>query len=325
MINIKQKQRMINKIKHTVKQITASIGKEILANKWTRNKVNWLYNSLGKKFRDFFVEYFDNSKITKLFYWKVVVINSKQGKELILPVLPESQITWNIALSYLWAETGITNLCQIYIEKSNITNKVFFDIGSNFGIRSYPFLLADYHCVLFEPQDFCNQYVLKVAEINNFNLKIERTVLSDQDGLVDFFVSKSTWFSSLSKDAVELHEKSEKVQVRSMLLDNYCQDNKIFPDIMKIDVEGFEWQVLCGAKKMISERKPTLIVEIWHNNSHKSDIYSYLVQQENYKIFSINLEYLMPINSCSSFIACNEPDYAFIYTQDLIKDFRLST
>jgi FkbM family methyltransferase len=204
------------------------------------------------------------------------------------------------------------------------TNGFNFDVGSNFGIRSYPFLTAGYDCVLFEPQDFCNQYVLKVAEINNFNLKIEQAVLSDKDEFIDFYVSKSTWFSSLSKEAVELHEQSEKIKVQSILLDNYCEKYKIFPSIVKIDVEGFEWQVLQGAKKLIEERTPTLIIEIWHNNPSKSDIFNYLIQQ-NYQIFSINQEYLIPINTLSSFMACNQPDYAFICDQWIINHINIKS
>jgi FkbM family methyltransferase len=311
------KNKISGKLKRIIKTITSLIGTGILSNKITTNWANFIYNSQGKRFRNFFVEYFDNSKITTLFHWKVPVSISEGREEFILPVLPENQITWNIALSLLWAETGIANLCQIYIYKSQ-ANKVFFDVGSNFGIRSYPFLTAGYDCVLFEPQDFCNQYVLKVAEINNFNLKIEQAVLSDKDEFIDFYVSKSTWFSSLSKEAVELHEQSEKIKVQSILLDNYCEKYKIFPSIVKIDVEGFEWQVLQGAKKLIEERTPTLIIEIWHNNPSKSDIFNYLIQQ-NYQIFSINQEYLIPINTLSSFMACNQPDYAFICDQWIIK------
>lgn len=45
-------------------------------------------------------------------------------------------------------------------------------------------------------------------------------------------------------------------------LDSFCQTNNLKPDVIKIDVEGYELNVLLGAENTIREHKPMLFMEI---------------------------------------------------------------
>src|SRR5262249_54204163 len=55
----------------------------------------------------------------------------------------------------------------------------------------------------------------------------------------------------------------ERIVVQATTLDNYCQLNNIKQvDLLKIDVEGAEWQVLQGARELLAaERKPVVLIE----------------------------------------------------------------
>ncbi|SDE30477.1 FkbM family methyltransferase [Desulfuromonas thiophila] len=48
------------------------------------------------------------------------------------------------------------------------------------------------------------------------------------------------------------------------VFDVYCKKNNFFPSFIKIDVEGFELEVLSGANKFIAEYKPVVFFEMNH-------------------------------------------------------------
>jgi FkbM family methyltransferase len=50
--------------------------------------------------------------------------------------------------------------------------------------------------------------------------------------------------------------------ISTVTLDTYCAEAGARPDVVKIDVEGAELMVLQGAKKLLSESHPTLIVAV---------------------------------------------------------------
>ena len=72
----------------------------------------------------------------------------------------------------------------------------------------------------------------------------------------------------LKTDVKKLYKK---INVEMKLLDSYLQDNLIESmDILKIDVEGFEHQVLMGSKLIISTLKPKIIqVEVHENDQYQ--------------------------------------------------------
>jgi FkbM family methyltransferase len=52
------------------------------------------------------------------------------------------------------------------------------------------------------------------------------------------------------------------VVVPATTLDNLCAERGFRPDLAKIDVEGYELQVLQGAQRLLSEQRPTLFLEV---------------------------------------------------------------
>ena len=43
-------------------------------------------------------------------------------------------------------------------------------------------------------------------------------------------------------------------------LDNYYNQNKVVPDLIKIDAEGFDSKVILGARNLLSEKKLRAII-----------------------------------------------------------------
>lgn len=295
------------KINKYLKILSSKVGTLLLAHDLPRGILNSIYIRLGRKFINLFVTLFDSSKISNSFLWKDIHLS----KKILIPVSTTSPVvSWQIALSSRWAEPQIRKFSEFYI-KHNQENKVFFDIGANHGLRSYSFLLHDYHCVLFEPQVSCNQFVREVASINRLNnLVIEECVLSDKNTTVDFFISSSTYLSSLSQVNAGRSEPALKTSVKSIKLDDYCIANNLYPSLIKIDVEGHEWSVITGKKDLISGQKPTLIVEIWSDTENKQNIYEFLNNLQ-YEVFSVSEKCLASLKTIEEFMNCTESDFIF--------------
>ena len=55
------------------------------------------------------------------------------------------------------------------------------------------------------------------------------------------------------------------VRVNTTTVDEYCVNNKIDKlDFLKMDIEGAEYEVLCGAKETIKKYKPKLAICVYH-------------------------------------------------------------
>jgi hypothetical protein len=52
------------------------------------------------------------------------------------------------------------------------------------------------------------------------------------------------------------------VAIKTMSIDGLIEKNFAPPDIIKIDVEGHEFDVLLGARKLLLAKKPILCVEL---------------------------------------------------------------
>ena len=53
-----------------------------------------------------------------------------------------------------------------------------------------------------------------------------------------------------------------ETQVQSCSLDQFSSDRGVEPTLMKIDVDGFEWEVLQGAKHLLQKCRPRLWMEV---------------------------------------------------------------
>jgi hypothetical protein len=59
----------------------------------------------------------------------------------------------------------------------------------------------------------------------------------------------------------------EVINVPVVRLDDLIDAGVPPPQLVKIDVEGGEYQVLCGAKKLFAKRRPLIIAEVHHQQA----------------------------------------------------------
>jgi FkbM family methyltransferase len=151
---------------------------------------------------------------------------------------------------------------------------IFFDIGSNKGEYAYyaEKLIDPKNIYLFEPEQKLNKQLNAIFS----NCNVNNIALSDNKGTHQFKIPIingviDNCLSSLEVDKKEDNETEAIVyDVKTNTLDNFTREKNIFPNLIKIDVEGHELSVLKGAENFISKHHPTLIIEI--EQRHHQDI-----------------------------------------------------
>ena len=66
--------------------------------------------------------------------------------------------------------------------------------------------------------------------------------------------------STLRKNSID-RSRLKNIEIKS-IDDLYYNDLLKKPDLIKIDVEGFEYRVLKGAKRLLTEISPKVVIEI---------------------------------------------------------------
>ena len=133
-----------------------------------------------------------------------------------------------------------------------------FDIGANMGNRTKIFLKLSTTVVAVEPQDECMK-VLQKFYSGNERLKLVKKALGEVEGQVEMMISNEHAISSMSKEWIEEVKKSgrfseftwNKKQMVTITTIDKLIDQYGIPSFIKIDVEGYEYQVIRGLTRPI--------------------------------------------------------------------------
>lgn len=162
----------------------------------------------------------------------------------------------------LWKDYEKDTFDQLFNEFKE--NDTFIDVGANIG--RYSILVAKKGGIVysFEPLKSNLNSLYNNIKLNDLGNKIKVYEI----GLGD--KKRKAQISYLpfkhGEALLVLDTKGKKELVNIDLLDNL----KIVPQrncFLKIDVEGFEYEVLKGAKNFIKKYKPRIIIEIWNKKT----------------------------------------------------------
>jgi FkbM family methyltransferase len=164
------------------------------------------------------------------------------------------------------ASTGTYEpLATKYFTETIKPTDTIFDIGAHVGY--YTLLGAKNKVVAFEPAPDNLVLLRQNIERNNLtgHVKIVPWAVSDTNGRTLLYLSDtSSGDHSLNKKTTQ-----NVITVQTITIDGYTKTTGIFPTIMKIDVEGAEYQVLKGMNKTLRKRTlRTVFIELNGDNPH---------------------------------------------------------
>lgn len=191
-----------------------------------------------------------------------VRINSKIG---ITFFCPNELTRWR-------AETFFTKEPET-IEWINTFKKgdILFDIGANVGLYSLYTAKKGIDVVAFEPESQNYALLNKNIYLNRCQDKIIclNIALSDEDSINCLYMSSFQWGGAINSFGKALDEQGEKFNpvfkqgVISYTLDSFLSRYHIFPNHIKIDVDGIEPKILKGSEKTLKDvRLKSLLIEL---------------------------------------------------------------
>jgi FkbM family methyltransferase len=143
---------------------------------------------------------------------------------------------------------------------------VLWDIGANVGTITLP-LLAEVHdlrAYAFEPSPGVLRRFRRNIQLNpslEQRLTVQQTAVSDTPGSVDFFASSDPGNSGMGSLGSSPETVGSPLTVSCVTGDDLVSDGSAeMPNAIKIDVEGFELQVLRGMRSTLAGAKDLLVV-----------------------------------------------------------------
>lgn len=153
-----------------------------------------------------------------------------------------------------WYKAAEKNTKSFFISmiKPNFT---IIDAGAQIGMYSALFSKLAYdgrvHC--FEPTDTINLLNANLEFNNCKNVETHQIALSNKDGEYEDVIYKQ-WSQN----------KVDQKKFKFSTLDTFIKSNNLTVDLIKIDVDSYDYEVLVGCRQTLTEQSPIVVVELNH-------------------------------------------------------------
>jgi FkbM family methyltransferase len=194
----------------------------------------------------------------------------------------------------LW-DAEVLDVCCRFLKPGG----VFYDIGANVGLMAVEVAkrFADQVRIFsFEPQPSLARTLAISAKLNDFsNLQVFSIMLGKEPGAARLFIPSH----SIHASAISREVGAGSINCPVGTIDQLVADGTLAPpDVIKIDVEGGEFDVFRGAQKTIAEHRPAITFESDENANRfgytRKELCEFLRETGRYRFFAITGEKLTP-------------------------------
>lgn len=168
---------------------------------------------------------------------------------------------------------------------------IFIDIGANIGFYTINVINKNIFkkAYCFEPNSDTFKKLNKNIKLNNLDKKvvIQEVALGENIGKLIFH--KNNFHTGGSRVVnKKLKNSKQIVEVKKNTFDDFIITNYIEIkniNLIKIDVEGYEFNVIRGMNKFLNNsiKGTRIIIEIWDNNPNRNKTFN-ILKKYNYKI-----------------------------------------
>lgn len=162
-------------------------------------------------------------------------------------------------------EFGDNNELDLIKKLSNKNKILLLDCGCNYGFYSFfAASLSENNLIIsIEASKKTSGEFLKNLNLNNFkNINFENFAISNRDNdLINFNESDNDWESSQTHSEFKSYSVSK---LKTIKIDTLIKDVNLddYTNILKLDIEGNEINAIKGAKNLIEQSSPLIIMEI---------------------------------------------------------------
>lgn len=181
-----------------------------------------------------------------------------------LPIVESAERAANTIDYNDWHNNFIRDILELYTP--DMKRRVALDIGGCVGMMAVP-LSKHYEQVYTFEMNPDTRECLKLNTQHYSNISVMDYGVSDHNGFAKFKKKKSSGNSKISKDGDHLYE------VRT--IDSFNFDNV---DLIKMDIEGHEYEALLGSINTIKMCEPIIITEIYSRRT-RGGVHGYRSRQ----------------------------------------------
>ena len=172
--------------------------------------------------------------------------------------------------------------------------KHVFDVGANEGQTALQFTRTFPEATVYSFEPFPDGFE-KLCATAKLRPKIKpfQLALGDQAGRRKFYLTRSTCTHSLLPTSPQAHtylgkrmDSAGEIEVTITTLDSFCAEHHIPQiDLLKLDVQGYELNVLAGASGLLNSRKIGLIltevnfVPLYESQAYFHQVYQFLLDR----------------------------------------------
>lgn len=182
-----------------------------------------------------------------------------------------------------------------WLKQYTVPGSIILDVGAQFGLYSmlaYRHIGQEGRIFAFEPSPDTAAVLHRHLVNNNMTDRVEivQAAVGPQEGEVTFYMAGTHPCNTLAPTTVD-PVKLTPVTVKAVTVDGFCRQRQLTPTLLKIDVEGWELQVLRGATEAIQNPALTICVEMhpyaWESAGYTSEDFTTFVQTHGFEIVPI--------------------------------------
>jgi len=167
---------------------------------------------------------------------------------------------------YIKSLNNIFNVDEIYLFNSLVdTETVVLDVGANIGLTSIFFTEIAKFVHSFEPSNTTFQFLIRnLEEYGNDKYLLHNFGLGSKNQTSELFYPSVDRASAFMTASIVPHSEYIKEMIAMKKLDSISRSTISHFDFMKIDVEGYELEVLLGAHRTFKRVEPVVSMEMNH-------------------------------------------------------------
>lgn len=180
-----------------------------------------------------------------------------QGLDHLIPISMRLPLRFRVQAMLGELETEVGLLPELL---AGARGRVALDIGANLGIYTYALYRMGMKVHAFEPQPACCAVINAWAEPKS-SITVHNTGVGSAPGELVLHIPVVGGVPVPTRASFQEFDGKKSIQLHVPVID---LDSTSIADIafIKIDVEGFELQVLQGALGLLARSRPILLVEI---------------------------------------------------------------
>ena len=163
------------------------------------------------------------------------------------------RLKYNIRFTHWYKHGEITRCPTMYDNPSFVpgSGSIVFDIGAQYGDFS----------LLWEKRNHAIVYAFEALAENYAEMQRDFALNKSSIHSISGFVGNGNPIEFENTGTMASRKESPNPHISTMRIDDFVDSSDVIPDFVKIDVEGFEYEVLEGMTETLQKFKPKIIME----------------------------------------------------------------